>query len=60
MQEEDQPQSKRPKMHAQTAVREKPAAKSTGPLGNARPRAKVRRAAAPESPHGGVATLPVS
>jgi len=37
-----------------------PTAKSTGPLGNARPRAKVRRAAAPESPPhgGGVATLP--
>lgn len=51
MQEEDRPQPKRPKVHAQTVVREKPAAKSTGPLGNARPRAKVRRAAAPESPH---------
>lgn len=51
MQEEDRPQPKRPKVHAQTVVREKPAAKSTGPLGNARPRAKVRRAAAPEWSH---------
>ena len=36
-----------------------PAAKSTGPpLGMARPRAKARRAATPESPHGRVATPP--